>query len=205
MDVETQHHKRNWYQRAAFLPGTFGLVTTWNSETRQAHVAPYQLIFPYNVSGERNSIMIHMRDNSETLTNMRACKPFSITYGEWTKRQIKVIAQLGNPFLGYTDEQRNALLADVGMGVLDDGLEPLRPAGGFQTIDVMYDSDTSPGPGQATAIAEIFRIKVNTEYADALRGLGDFPQPPMTYGFRTETGFSFWQFGAQWDETGLVD
>jgi flavin reductase (DIM6/NTAB) family NADH-FMN oxidoreductase RutF len=189
----------NFYQSCAFFPMPFALITTTN-EHGLTSIGPYALQFPLQVC-ERYSMLLISRANSNTAVNLRRNGKCALNYIEFDEELLKAVVDLGYP--GVTPEQKMrsspfALTKSPTPRFRDDPDFPLIVEAAFQVFECTVDGEFHYHPARDTdaALAEDFlaltveNILLRASFRRKLEKREEFPDMPLSYGFRG--GSQFW-------------
>jgi flavin reductase (DIM6/NTAB) family NADH-FMN oxidoreductase RutF len=189
----------NFYQSSSFFPMPFALITTIN-ERGTTSIGPHSLVFPFDIS-ESHSMMLVSRASSNTATNLRRVGRCALNFVEFNMDWLKVIVDLGYP--GQTPEEK---MKDVPFGLVqtptaelaEDPDYPLIMQDAFQVYECVLDGSFEYRPAREAAaplIENFFALRVENvlmkeEFKQKLDNRREFPDMPLSYGFRG--GEEFW-------------
>jgi len=193
------HAKDNFYQSVSFFPMTFACITTIN-ERGTTSIGPHSLIFPFDIS-EAHSMMLISRASSNTATNLRRVGKCALNFIEFNKDWLKAVVDLGYP--GQTPEEK---MKDVPFELMkthnpkfsDDPDFPLLMKDAFQILEcVVYGTFKYEPKREAAAplVESFFSLKIESvlmkeSFKKKLDNREEFPDMPISYGFRG--GNEFW-------------
>jgi flavin reductase (DIM6/NTAB) family NADH-FMN oxidoreductase RutF len=208
VDKKTQHEpepfvnvpvRDNFYQSSSFFPMPFALITTIN-ERGTTSIGPHSLVFPFDIS-ESHSMMLVSRASSNTATNLRRTGKCALNFVEFNQDWLKVIVDLGYP--GRTPEEKMKgvpfVLAPTPTAEFsEDSDYPLIMQDAFQVYECVMDGTFEYKPRREAAaplIENFFALRVENvlmkpEFKRKLDGRREFPDMPLSYGFRG--GGEFW-------------
>ncbi len=198
------HAKDNFYQSVSFFPMTFACITTIN-ERGTTSIGPHSLIFPFDIS-EAHSMMLISRASSNTATNLRRVGKCALNFIEFDKDWLKAIVDLGYP--GQTPEEK---MKDVPFELMktpnpkfcDDPDFPLLMKDAFQIFECVVDGTFKYKPKRKAAaplVENFFSLKIESvlmkeSFKKKLDNREEFPDMPISYGFRGGREFWFTRHG----------
>jgi flavin reductase (DIM6/NTAB) family NADH-FMN oxidoreductase RutF len=193
------HTKDNFYQSVSFFPMTFACITTVN-ERGTTSIGPHSLIFPFDIS-EAHSMMLISRASSNTATSLRRVGKCALNFIEFNKDWLKAVVDLGYP--GQTPEDK---MKDVPFELMktpdpqfrDDPDFPLLMKDAFQIFECTVDGTFNYEPKREAAaplVENFFSLKIESvlmkeSFKQKLDNRDEFPDMPISYGFRG--GNEFW-------------
>ena len=196
---ETVLLRDNFYQSCSFLPFPFALITTMN-ERGFTSIGPYALQFPLQIS-EQYSMLLVSRAGSNTATNLRRNGKCALNYIEFDKELLESVVDLGYP--GVTPEKKMentpfTLIKTPTQRFRDDPEFPLILEQAFQVYECVVDGEFEYRPKRqaAASLAEDFialkveNIMLRKSFKKKLDKRDEFPNMPLSYGFRG--GSEFW-------------
>jgi flavin reductase (DIM6/NTAB) family NADH-FMN oxidoreductase RutF len=191
--------KDNFYQSVSFFPMTFACVTTIN-ERGTTSIGPHSLIFPFDIS-EAHSMMLISRASSNTATNLRRVGKCALNFIEFDKDWLKAVVDLGYP--GQTPEEK---MEDVPFELMktpnaefkDDPDFPMIMKDAFQIFECVVDGTFKYEPEREAAaplVENFFSLTIKSvlmkeSFKKKLDSREEFPDMPISYGFRG--GNEFW-------------
>jgi flavin reductase (DIM6/NTAB) family NADH-FMN oxidoreductase RutF len=189
----------NFYQSSSFFPMPFALITTIN-ERGTTSIGPHSLVFPFDIS-ESHSMMLVSRASSNTATNLRRVGKCALNFVEFNRDWLKLIVDLGYP--GQTPEEKMKdmpfkLVPTETKAFTDDPDYPLIMQDAFQVYECVMDGTFEYHPSRQAAaplIENFFALKVENvllkeSFKQKLDNRREFPDMPLSYGFRG--GDEFW-------------
>jgi flavin reductase (DIM6/NTAB) family NADH-FMN oxidoreductase RutF len=189
----------NFYQSSSFFPMPFALITTIN-ERGTTSIGPHSLVFPFDIS-ESHSMMLVSRASSNTATNLRRVGKCALNFVEFNRDWLKLIVDLGYP--GQTPEEKMKdmpfkLVPTKTKEFADDPDYPLIMQDAFQVYECVMDGTFEYHPSRQAAaplIENFFALKVENvllkeTFKQKLDNRREFPDMPLSYGFRG--GDEFW-------------
>jgi len=196
---ETVLLRDNFYQSCSFLPFPFALITTMN-ERGFTSIGPYALQFPLQIS-EQYSMLLVSRAGSNTATNLRRNGKCALNYIEFDKELLESVVDLGYP--GVTPEKKMentpfTMIKTPTQRFRDDPEFPLILEQAFQVYECVVDGEFEYRPKRqaAASLAEDFialkveNIMLRKSFKKKLDKRDEFPNMPLSYGFRG--GSEFW-------------
>ena len=196
---ETVPLRDNFYQSCSFLPFPFALITTMN-ERGFTSIGPYALQFPLQIS-EQYSMLLVSRAGSNTATNLRRNGKCALNYIEYDKELLESVVDLGYP--GVTPEKKMentpfTMIKTPTQRFRDDPEFPLILEQAFQVYECVVDGEFEYRPKRqaAASLAEDFialkveNIMLRKSFKKKLDKRDEFPNMPLSYGFRG--GSEFW-------------
>jgi flavin reductase (DIM6/NTAB) family NADH-FMN oxidoreductase RutF len=196
---ETVLLRDNFYQACSFLPFPFALITTMN-ERGFTSIGPYALQFPLQIS-EQYSMLLVSRAGSNTATNLRRNGKCALNYIEFDKELLESVVDLGYP--GVTPEKKMentpfTMIKTPTQRFRDDPEFPLILEQAFQVYECVVDGEFEYRPKRqaAASLAEDFialkveNIMLRKSFKKKLDKRDEFPNMPLSYGFRG--GSEFW-------------
>jgi flavin reductase (DIM6/NTAB) family NADH-FMN oxidoreductase RutF len=189
----------NFYQSSSFFPMPFALITTIN-ERGTTSIGPHSLVFPFDIS-ESHSMMLVSRASSNTATNLRRVGKCALNFVEFNRDWLKLIVDLGYP--GQTPEEKMKdmpfkLVPTKTKAFADDPDYPLIMQDAFQVYECVMDGTFEYHPSRQAAaplIENFFALRVENvllkeTFKQKLDNRREFPDMPLSYGFRG--GDEFW-------------
>jgi flavin reductase (DIM6/NTAB) family NADH-FMN oxidoreductase RutF len=189
----------NFYQSSSFFPMPFALITTIN-ERGTTSIGPHSLVFPFDIS-ESHSMMLVSRASSNTATNLRRVGKCALNFVEFNRDWLKLIVDLGYP--GQTPEEKMKgmpfnLVPTKTKEFADDPDYPLIMQDAFQVYECVMDGTFEYHPSRQAAaplIENFFALRVENvllkeTFKQKLDNRREFPDMPLSYGFRG--GDEFW-------------
>jgi len=196
---ETVPLRDNFYQSCAFFPMPFALITTTN-EHGFTSIGPYALQFPLQIS-EQYSMLLVTRAGSNTATNLRRNGKCALNYIEFDKGLLESVVELGYP--GVTPEKKMedspfTMIKSPTPQFRDDPEYPLIIEEAFQVFECVVDGEFEYRPAREVdaSLAEDFialkveNIMLRQSFRKKLGHRDEFPDMPISYGFRG--GSEFW-------------
>jgi flavin reductase (DIM6/NTAB) family NADH-FMN oxidoreductase RutF len=193
------HAKDNFYQSVSFYPMTFACITTTN-ERGTTSIGPHSLIFPFAIS-ETHSMMLISRASSNTATNLRRVGKCALNFIEFDRDWLKAVVDLGYP--GQTPEEKMKdcpfeLIKTPNPAFNKDPDYPLIMKDAFQIFECVVDGtfEYKPHREAAAPLVESFfalnieNVLMKESFKVKLDGRHEFPDMPISYGFRG--GSEFW-------------
>jgi len=189
----------NFYQSCSFFPLPFALITTTN-EHGFTSIGPYALQFPLQI-GEQYSMLLISRAGSNTATNLRRNGKCALNYIEFDKDLLKSIVELGYPGVPPEKKMQNVpftLIKTPTAPFCDDPEYPMIIEEAFQVFECVVDGEFEYRPAREAdaSLAEDFialkveNIMLRQSFKKKLDGREEFPDMPISYGFRG--GSEFW-------------
>ena len=191
--------KDNFYQSVSFFPMPFALITTIN-EQGTTSIGPHSLVFPFDIS-ESHSMMLVSRASSNTATNLRRTGKCALNFIEFDDEWLKTVVALGYP--GQTPEDK---MKDVPFELSESPNEifrndpeyPLIMKDAFQVYECVTDGTFEYKPYREAApplvegffALQIKNVLLKESIKKKLDGRREFPDMPLSYGFRG--GNEFW-------------
>ncbi len=198
------HPKDNFYQSVSFFPMPFALITTIN-ERGTTSIGPYSLVFPFEVT-EQPSMMLVSRTSSNTATNLRRTGRCALNFIEFDKKWLESVVGLGYP--GQTPEEKMkdtpfTLTETPTQNFREDPDYPLIIKEAFQIYECFTDGmfDYKPYRVADALLAESFfvlkikNILLKESCKRKLDSGHEFPDMPISYGFRGGDEFWFTRHG----------
>ncbi len=192
----------NFYQSCAFFPLPFALITT-TDENGFTSIGPYALQFPLQIS-EQYTMLLVTRAGSNTATNLRRNGKCALNYIEFDKDLLKSVVDLGYP--GVTPEEKMkdspfTMIKTPTAQFRDDPEYPLILEEAFQVFECVVDGEFKYHPARETdpSLAEDFialrveNIMLRESFKKKLDNRDEFPDMPISYGFRGGSEFWFTQ------------
>ena len=189
----------NFYQSVSFFPMPFALITTIN-ERGTTSIGPHSLVFPFDIS-ESHSMMLVSRASSNTATNLRRTGKCALNFIEFDDEWLKTVVALGYP--GQTPEDK---MKDIPFELeespneifQDDPDYPLIMKDAFQIYECETDGTFEYKPHREAApplVEGFFALQVKNvllkeSIKKKLDNRREFPDMPLSYGFRG--GSEFW-------------
>ncbi|MDP6436950.1 MAG: hypothetical protein QF803_02065 [Gammaproteobacteria bacterium] len=189
----------NFYQSCAFFPMPFALITTTN-ENGFTSIGPYALQFPFQIS-EQYSMLLVTRAGSNTATNLRRNGKCALNYIEFDEKLLESVVGLGYP--GVLPEKK---MEDTPFTMIktptprfrDDPEYPLIVEEAFQVFECVVDGEFEYHPQreiEASLVEDFIALKVENimlreSFKKKLDHRNEFPDIPISYGFRG--GSEFW-------------
>ncbi|MAF83433.1 MAG: hypothetical protein QGH93_02465 [Gammaproteobacteria bacterium] len=189
----------NFYQTCSFFPLPFALITTTN-EDGFTSIGPYALQFPLQI-GEQYSMLLVTRAGSNTAVNLRHNGKCALNYVQFDKDMLKSIVELGYP--GVTPEKK---MEDTPFTMVktpteqfrDDPEYPLIVEEAFQVFECTVDGEFEYRPAReadSSLVEDFIALKVENimlrkSFKNKLYKRDEFPDMPISYGFRG--GSEFW-------------
>jgi flavin reductase (DIM6/NTAB) family NADH-FMN oxidoreductase RutF len=198
------HIRDNFYQSTAFFPMPFALITTKN-EQGITSIGPYSLLFPLDIC-EEYSMMLVSRSSSNTATNLRRGSKCALNYIEFDKELLKTVVELGYPGVSAEEKMRDIpfeLMESPTPAFRDDPEAPLLVKGAFQVFECEVGGtfDYNPSRQMADSLVEDYfalRVKnvlMRQSFKTKLEEREEFPDMPISYGFRGGSEFWFARHG----------
>lgn len=197
--------KDNFYQSVSFFPMTFACVTTVN-ERGVTSIGPHSLIFPFDIS-EAHSMMLISRAGSNTSMNLRRVGKCALNFIEFDKDWLKAVVDLGYP--GQTPEEKMKdcpfeLMPTPNLEFQDDPDFPLLMKDAFQIFECVLDGTFNYEPKREAAaplVENFFSLNIRSVlmkegFKKKLDNRDEFPNMPISYGFRGGNEFWFTRHGA---------
>jgi len=189
----------NFYQSCAFFPMPFALITTMN-ERGFTSIGPYALQFPLQIS-EQYSMLLVTRAGSNTATNLRRNGKCALNYIEFDKDLLKSVVELGYPGVAPEKKMENVpftMIKTPTPQFSEDPDYPLIIEEAFQVFECVVDGEFKYHPAREAeaSIAEDFialkveNIMLRQSFRKKLGNRDEFPDMPISYGFRG--GSEFW-------------
>ncbi|MCL4791326.1 MAG: hypothetical protein KJ040_04665 [Gammaproteobacteria bacterium] len=189
----------NFYQSSAFFPMPFALITTKN-EAGITSIGPYSLVFPLDIS-EEHSMLLVSRASSNTATNLRRTGKCALHWIEFDRPLLQTVVDLGYPGVPPEEKMRDVpfeLVPTPTPEFRDDPDFPLIIKGAFQVFECVLNGSFEYHPVRVagpTLIEDYLALKVQNilmpeSFRDKLRERREFPDMPISYGFRG--GKEFW-------------
>jgi flavin reductase (DIM6/NTAB) family NADH-FMN oxidoreductase RutF len=198
------HPKDNFYQSVSFFPMPFALITTVN-ERGTTSIGPHSLAFPFEVT-EQPSMMLVSRASSNTATNLRRTGKCALNFIEFDKKWLESVVSLGYP--GQTPEEKMkdipfTLTATPTQGFRDDPDYPLIIKEAFQVYECVTDGKFEYKPhrvADAPLVESFFALRIKDVLLKEsckrrLDSGHEFPDMPISYGFRGGNEFWFTRHG----------
>jgi flavin reductase (DIM6/NTAB) family NADH-FMN oxidoreductase RutF len=189
----------NFYQSCAFFPMPFALITT-TDENGFTSIGPYALQFPFQIC-EQYSMLLITRAGSNTGINLRRNGKCALNYIEFDKNLLESVVELGYP--GVLPEKK---MEDTPFTMIktptpqfrDDPEYPLIIEEAFQVFECIVDGEFEYRPKREVeaSLAEDFialkveNIMLRESFKEKLDHRDEFPDMPISYGFRG--GSEFW-------------
>jgi flavin reductase (DIM6/NTAB) family NADH-FMN oxidoreductase RutF len=194
--------KDNFYQSSAFIPMSFGLVTTQH-ESGETGIGPHALLYPFGITTPHSMLLIS-RGNSGTAMNIRRTGRCALNYIEHDPEKLRGIVAQGYPGQSLADKQRSNPYTLENSPDDDSGTRPQVIAEACQVMECSWDSNVDidgqlPDLGEATAAHFVLNIDRLLMRADLVEGIEDgsrFPNMPVFYGFRADGNFWFAEHAA---------
>lgn len=187
----------NFYQSASFFPMPFACITTVD-EDGQTSIAPYSLVFPFDVI-ERPSVMLIARGSANTVRHLERRRKAALNFIEHDPEWLEAVVRLGFP--GQTPEEKMAhqpfeLEPSPTPGRAEDPDFPQLMKDAFQVWECVLDPEFRYEPPRSAAhehserflLLRLEDILLRERFADMLEREHDFPMMPISYGFRHQTG-----------------
>jgi len=191
--------KDNFYQSVSFFPMPFAMITTIN-ERGTTSIGPHSLVFPFDIS-ESHSMMLVSRASSNTATNLRRTGKCALNFIEFNRDWLKTVVDLGYP--GQTPEEKMAdcpfaLERSPHPTLGSDPDYPLIMKDAFQVYECIVDGTFEYHPHREAApplIEGFFALRIQNvllkeRFKEKLDSRREFPDMPLSYGFRG--GSEFW-------------
>jgi len=164
----------NFYQSVSFFPMPFAMITTIN-ERGTTSIGPHSLVFPFDIS-ESHSMMLVSRASSNTATNLRRTGKCALNFIDCPFE----LEQSPHPTLG------------------NDPDYPLIMKDAFQVYECVVDGTFEYHPHREAAAPlvegffalQIENVLLKESFKKKLDSRQDFPDMPLSYGFRG--GGEFW-------------
>ncbi len=187
------HPRDNFYQSTSFFPMPFALITTVN-ENGITSIGPHSLSFPFDLI-EEPSMMVVSRAGSNTSTNLRNGSKAALHFVEFKKSWLKPIVKLGYPGIEPEEKMRDIpfeMVQTPTEAYRDDPTFPQLINDAFQVFECELDGQFQYHPHRETdpiACENFWCLKVKNvllkeSFEDRLQGQKDFPNMPISYGFR---------------------
>jgi len=196
--------KDNFYQSTAFFPMPFALITTIN-EDGITSIGPHSLVFPLDIS-ETHSMLLVSRAGSNTATNLRNGSKCALNYIEFDREWLTSVVALGYP--GQTPD---AKMQDVPFELITtpdqrfaaDPKFPLIMQDAFQVFECEVDESFVYKPkreAQPSVVETFFALRIENilmreSWKQKLDQREQFPDMPISYGFRGGSEFWFTRHG----------
>lgn len=190
----------NFYQASSFYPMPFALITTVN-EAGITSIGPHSLALPFGVMKD-HAMMLITRKDSNTANNIRRSGRASLNFVEFNKRRLKNIVRLGYP--GQTPEQKQKesrfrLVNSPNPERQDPALYPKLIHEAFQVYECTWDQSDDfvykRTTTEAFFLLQIDNILLKPRWEKALIKGTEFPNIPISYGFRDGVNFWFTRHG----------
>jgi flavin reductase (DIM6/NTAB) family NADH-FMN oxidoreductase RutF len=189
----------NFYQSCSFMPFPFALITTTN-ERGFTSIGPYALQFPLQIS-EQYSMLLVTRAGSNTATNLRHNGKCALNYIEYDKALLESVVDLGYPGVPPEKKMANSpfkLIKTPTPGFCDDPEFPQIVEQAFQVYECVVDGEFEYRPfreGHASLAEDFIALKIENillrkSFKQKLDKRDEFPNMPISYGFRG--GSEFW-------------
>jgi flavin reductase (DIM6/NTAB) family NADH-FMN oxidoreductase RutF len=193
----------NFYQSASFFPMPFACISTVDDHGKTS-VAPYSLAFPFDLI-ENPSVMLIARGSSNTVHHLERTGKAALNYIEFDRHWLEAVVRLGYP--GQTPEEKMAenpfeLEPSPTEGRADDPDFPWLMKDAFQVWECRVDGSfryeparhTTSGNAERFFCLRIENILLREGFAKMLDVEDDFPNMPISYGFRHQTGERLFYF-----------
>ncbi len=196
--------KDNFYQSTAFFPTPFALITTVN-EDGVTSIGPHSLVFPLDIS-ESHSMLLVSRAGSNTAMNLHNGSKCALNYIEFDREWLKSVVALGYP--GQTPD---AKMQDIPFELINtpdqrfafDPLFPLVMQDAFQVFECEVDDSFEYRPKRAAqpqVVGNFFALRIENilmkaSWKQKLDQREEFPDMPISYGFRGGKDFWFVRHG----------
>ncbi|HJP39092.1 MAG TPA: hypothetical protein QF499_08180 [Gammaproteobacteria bacterium] len=189
----------NFYQSCAFFPMPFALITTTN-ENGFTSIGPYALQFPLQI-GEQYSMLLVTRAGSNTGVNLRRNGKCALNYIEFDKDLLESVVELGYPGVTPEKKMENApftMIKSPTERFRDDPEYPLIIEKAFQVFECTVDGEFEYRPvreADPSIVEDFIALKVENimlrkSFREKLHKRDEFPDMPISYGFRG--GSEFW-------------
>lgn len=194
----------NFYQSSSFFPMPFALITTKN-EQGITSIGPYSLVFPLDIC-EEHSMMLVSRSSSNTATNLRRVGKCALNYIEFDKELLNTVVELGYPGVPAEEKMRDIpfeLMESPTPAFRDDPDFPLLVKGAFQVFECEVGGTFEYRPYREAAhslVEDYFALKIKNvllrkSFKKKLEERHEFPDMPISYGFRGGQDFWFTRHG----------
>jgi len=190
----------NFYQTSSFFPMPVLLVSTIN-ESGSTNIGPYSLCFPYIVvGGEKHSMLLIARADSNTATNIIRTKVCSLNFIPDKKKYMKNCVLLGYPGETTDEKMKNSIFTlrpSTRSGTPPEGLSkfPDIVEEAVQIFECTWDDSLPlkpiPSSDSAHLVLVIDKIVMEKKWKDALFKGKRFPRLPVDYGYRDNIQFWF--------------
>ena len=194
----------NFYQSTSFFPMPFALITSVNEEGTTS-IGPHSLVFPLDIS-ESHSMLLVSRASSNTATNLRNGSKCALNYIEFDEEWLKAVVSLGYP--GQTPESKMQdnpfeLVTTPDERFAADPDFPLIVQDAFQVFECELDDTFAYHPqrdAQPALIENFFALRIENilmkeSWQQKLEKREQFPDMPISYGFRGSKDFWFARHG----------
>jgi flavin reductase (DIM6/NTAB) family NADH-FMN oxidoreductase RutF len=189
----------NFYQSCSFFPIPFALITTTN-ERGFTSIGPYALQFPLQIC-EHYSMLLVTRAGSNTATNLRRNGKCALNYIEFDKGLLGSVVELGYPGVMPEVKMKDSpftMIETPTPGFCDDPEYPLIIEEAFQVFECTVDGEFDYRPAReadASLVEDFIALKVENimlrqSFKKKLDDRDEFPDMPISYGFRG--GSEFW-------------
>ena len=189
----------NFYQSCSFFPIPFALITTTN-ERGFTSIGPYALQFPLQIC-EHYSMLLVTRAGSNTATNLRRNGKCALNYIEFDKGLLESVVELGYPGVMPEVKMKDSpftMIETPTPGFCDDPEYPLIIEEAFQVFECTVDGEFDYRPAReadASLVEDFIALKVENimlrqSFKKKLDDRDEFPDMPISYGFRG--GSEFW-------------
>jgi flavin reductase (DIM6/NTAB) family NADH-FMN oxidoreductase RutF len=196
--------KDNFYQSTAFFPMPFALITTIN-EDGITSIGPHSLVFPLDIS-ESHSMLLVSRAGSNTATNLRNGSKCALNYIEFDRQWLTSVVALGYPGQAPDAKMRDVpfeLIGTPDQRFAADPKFPLIMQDAFQVFECEVDESFNYRPkreAQPQLVETFFALRVENilmkqSWKRKLDQREEFPDMPISYGFRGGKDFWFARHG----------
>jgi flavin reductase (DIM6/NTAB) family NADH-FMN oxidoreductase RutF len=194
----------NFYQSSSFFPMPFALITSKNEEGITS-IGPYSLVFPLDIC-EEYSMMLVSRSSSNTATNLRRGSKCALNYIEFDQELLKTVVELGYPGVPPEEKMRDIpfeLMESPTQSFRDDPDAPLLVKGAFQVFECEVGGTFDYNPHREadhSLVEDYFALRVKNvlmreSFKTKLFERQEFPDMPISYGFRGGKEFWFTRHG----------
>jgi flavin reductase (DIM6/NTAB) family NADH-FMN oxidoreductase RutF len=196
--------KDNFYQSVSFFPMPFALVTTVD-EHGVTSIGPHSLAFPFDLI-EHPSMMLVSRASSNTATNLRRTGKCALNFIEFDKGWLKHVVSLGYPGQSPEEKMQGIPFTLVDSPSTDLAADPDYPqimADAFQVYECEVDGTFEYRPHRITAppqaenffALQVRHVLLKESIKHKLDNGHQFPDMPISYGFRGGSEFWFTRHG----------
>ncbi len=189
----------NFYQSCAFFPLPFALITTTN-EQGFTSIGPYALQFPLQIC-EHYSMLLVTRAGSNTAVNLRRNGKCALNYIEFDRDLLKSVVDLGYPGVSPEKKMQDTpftMIKTPTPQFADDPDYPLILEEAFQVFECVVDGEFEYRPAReadASLVEDFIPLRIENimlrqSFKKKLDDRDEFPDMPISYGFRG--GSEFW-------------